>query len=187
MRRLEKLSIYLSYLLRHHPEDIGLEMDEHGWVSVEELIEKINAGQKYNIDTDILNEIVAADTKGRYRYDEEKIKIKACQGHSISWVTPELEYTEPPEFLYHGTTMEALNKIMASGEISRMSRHAVHMQVNKELAWKSAIRWKKEPVILKIAAREYLEAGAVFGKSENDVWCTEKVPIEYILETIYEV
>ena len=70
MGRLEKLSIYLSYLLRHHPEDIGLGMDEHGWVSVEELIEKINGEQKYNIDTDILDEIVITDTKGHYRYLE---------------------------------------------------------------------------------------------------------------------
>ena len=44
--------MYLSYLLRHHPEDIGLDMDERGWVSVEQLIEKINSGEKYKIDFD---------------------------------------------------------------------------------------------------------------------------------------
>ena len=54
MGRLEQLSIYISYLLRHHPEAVGLEMDEHGWVFVEQLIEKINDEQKYSIDIDRL-------------------------------------------------------------------------------------------------------------------------------------
>jgi len=187
MGRLEQLSIYISYLLRHHPEAVGLEMDEHGWVFVEQLIEKINDEQKYSIDIDTLDIIVTTDKKGRYRYDDKKNKIKACQGHSIGWVKPELDYMNPPEFLYHGTTTDALKKIMESGEISRMSRHAVHMQENKNAAWKSAIRWKKNPVVLKIAAKEYSKTGAVFGKTENDVWCTECVPLEYIVEKIYEV
>lgn len=187
MGRLENLSMYLCYLLRHHPEDISLEMDERGWVVVEQLIEGINRSEKYNIDFETLKEIVVSDKKGRYRFNEDKTRIKACQGHSITWVTPELEYMTPPEFLYHGTTTEALKKIMASGGISRMSRHAVHMQAEKEKAWKSAVRWKKNPVILKIATAEYAKDGAVFGKTENDVWCTEQVPVKYIVERIYEI
>lgn len=187
MSKLEKLSIYLSYLLRHHPEDIGLDMNVQGWVSVDQLIAGINDNGKYKIDFEMLKEIVAEDKKGRYRFNENHSKIKACQGHSISWVVPELEHKEPPEYLYHGTTTEALKKIMVSGEISKMSRHAVHMQAEKEKAWKSAVRWKKNPVVLKIAAKEYFKEGAVFGKTENDVWCAERVPVKYIVEKIYEI
>lgn len=187
MSKTEKLSMYLSYLLRHHPEDIGLEMNPQGWVSVEQLIAGINDSGKYRIDFDTLKEIVASDKKGRYRFNDDMTKIKACQGHSITWVTPELEYMNPPEFLYHGTTTEALKKINASGGISKMERHAVHMQADMKKAWKSALRWKKNPVILKIAAAEYAKDGAVFGKTENDVWCTERVPVKYIVERIYEI
>lgn len=187
MGRLENLSIYISYLLRHHPEAIKLDMDERGWVYVDELIEKINLDGKYSIDYEVLKEIVEKDKKGRYRFDLEMKKIKACQGHSITWVVPELEYKTPPEFLYHGTTTEALKKIVASGYISKMSRHAVHMQAEKEKAWKSAVRWKKNPVILKIAALEYANTGAMFGETENNVWCTDRIPVEYIVEKIYEV
>lgn len=187
MKNLTKLSIYLSYLLRHRPEQIGLDMDVRGWVPVEQLIEKVNNAKKYQIDLDILKKIVETDEKGRYRFNQDMTKIKACQGHSISWVTPGLEYMTPPKFLYHGTTTEALKKIMESGEISKMNRHAVHMQAEKEKAWKSAVRWKKNPVILKIAALEYAKKGAVFGKTENDVWCVECVPIEYIVDRIYEI
>ena len=186
MAKKSGISIYLSYLLRHHPEDAGLEMDESGWVDVEQLIAGVNAGGKYQIDMDLLKQLVAEDNKGRYRFNEDLTRIKACQGHSVSWVTPQLKYMEPPEYLYHGTTTAALEKIMESGAILKMSRHAVHMQEEPEKAWQSATRWRQEPVLLKIAAKEMFQSGFTFGKTENAVWCTEKVPVEYISERLYE-
>ncbi len=104
-------------------------------------------------------------------------KIKACQGHSIPRVTLELSFEEPPEYLYHGTTTAALEKIRNIGAILKMSRHAVHMQEKPEKAWQSALRWKQEPVLLMIAAHRMKQDGFVFGKTENAVWCTERVPV----------
>ena len=73
----------------------------------------------------------------------------------------------------------------SSGAISRMQRHAVHMQADPEKAWKSARRWKGEQrVVLKIAAAELSKAGASFGKSENDVWCCEEIPAAFICEVL---
>ena len=148
------ISIYLSFLLRHRPEEIGLEMDKNGWVSVEALIAGVNEGGKYRLDLPMLEEIVQTDSKGRYRFSEDRSKIKACQGHSIPWGVPELEYLAPPKFLYHGTTTVAYDKIMKSGAISRMSRHAVHMQEDPDKAWQSATRWHLTPVVLKIDAEK---------------------------------
>jgi len=182
----EKLSIYLSYLLRHHPEDIELHMDIHGWVDVNELIENINKKGMYTLSFETLQKIVNEDKKGRYRFSEDKSKIKACQGHSIVWVKPELQYTNPPTYLYHGTTTQAFQKIISSGFISKMQRHAVHMQKDVEKAMKSAKRWKLNPVVLKIDAKQMQMDGYIFGVSENEVWCTEKVPLKYIVDKIYE-
>ena len=179
-----KLSVYISYLLRHRPENIGLSMDTHGWVPVEELIDRINHAGRYRITRTILDEIVARDNKGRYRYSEDGSKIKACQGHSISWVEPELTYGEPPQVLYHGTTEEAYGKIMISGFISKMGRHGVHMQPEEAKSWQSASRWHKVPVVLKIDARRMHANGMVFGRADNGVWCTEQVPVEYILDVL---
>lgn len=162
-------------------------MDKHGWVSVKQLIDGINQSGKYSIDREKLQKIVENDNKGRYRFNENMTKIKACQGHSISWVEPELQYLEPPIYLYHGTTTTALEKIMKSGKISKMSRHDVHLQAKMNKAWQSAIRWKLIPVVLKIAAKDMYHDGAVFGITENEVWCVETVPIKYIVEEIYEV
>lgn len=181
---LKNLSVYISYLLRHHPEDAKLDMDDAGWVSVSQLIDGINQYSEHEINYDRLKQIVKEDEKSRYRFNEDETKIKACQGHSIEWVVPELTYMTPPDVLYHGTTAEALEKILQSGVISKMKRHAVHMQASQEKAWQSATRWRKEPVLLKIDAKSMAMEGFAFGKSDNDIWCTESVPVKYILDKI---
>ena len=187
MANHDKFSIYLSFLLRHHPDEAGLDMDTQGWVSVDQLITNIHAKGRYQIDLPTLQQIVATDRKGRYRFSEDGTQIKACQGHSIPWVTPTLTYTQPPQYLYHGTTTTALEKIQASGAISKMNRHAVHMQAVPKKAWQSATRWKLRPVILKIDAAAMAADGHVFGVTENEVWCTEVVPVEYIAEVLYQL
>lgn len=180
------VSFYLAYLLRHHPEDLELEMDEQGYVEVVTLLSKINEQGRWHLSRSLLDEVVATDSKGRYRYSEDGCKIKACQGHSVSWVKPEITIKPPPNFLYHGTTTEAVELIYQSGHIAKMNRHAVHMQADPEKAWKSARRWRKGkiPVVLKIAAKEHAALGARYGVTENDVWCCEEIPIKFICEIL---
>ena len=187
MKREKGVSVYISYLLRHKPGDIGLEMDLHGWVRVDMLIDGINKQGRYTLDREQLEEIVKNDNKGRYRFDTDHSRIKACQGHSIPGIVPELEFPDTPEFLYHGTTTIAAEKIFRSGAISKMSRHAVHMQADPRKAWQSAARWKLTPVVLKIHAAKMSREGFIFGKTENDVWCTESVPVEYIVGQIFDM
>ena len=182
-----RLSIYLSYLLRHNPGELNLDMDKHGWVSVKQLIDSINQQGRYVITNALLEEIVTTDSKGRYRFSDDGLRIKACQCHSLDWVEPELSWREPPVVLYHGTTAQACREIILSGAINRMKRHAVHMQSSKIKAWQSAKRWKKTPVILVIDAQRMARDGYRFGVSENDVWCVEAVPVEYIVDAIRQL
>lgn len=139
-KKNEHTSIYLNFLLRHQPEAAKLDMDKHGWVGVEQLIRNVNAAGRHTPTLERLQDIVASDSKGRYRFNEERTKIKACQGHSLEWVEPELETMAPLEYLYHGTNTEALDAIMESGDISRMGRHVGKMHADVEKAWKSARR-----------------------------------------------
>ena len=182
----DRLSIYLSYLLRHNPDELSLSMDCHGWVLIEELINRINQRGKYHISGEVLQEVVANDKKGRYRFNQDQTKIKACQGHSISWVEPELEYTVPPSTLYHGTTWAAYQDICKSGAINKMGRHAVHLTAVESRAWQSARRRKARAVVLKIDADKMYKHGFVFGVSENEVWCTETIPVQFIVEVLGE-
>ena len=176
---MNELSKYLCLLLRHQPEKAELDMDERGWVSVEQLIHGVSKYSSYKLDRELLEQIVAEDNKGRYRFDDKHEKIKCCQGHSVPWVEPELNYCEPPEFLYHGTTTKALEAIEASGAIKKMKRHAVHMQADISKAW------HKTPIVLKISASEMNKDGYRFGVTENEVWCSEEVPVKYICDRVY--
>lgn len=180
MEKYKKTSQYLAYLLRHAPETAELDMDQHGWVDVTQLLKNAKPQNGTKLTLEMLQEIVTTDNKGRYRFSADGKKIKACQGHSIPWVEPELEIRTPPEYLYHGTTTEALNEIMESGAILRMSRHAVHMQEDISKAWDSATRRKnKKPVVIKIAAGDMAKDGFQFSISENGVWFCETVPKKY--------
>lgn len=186
MRFMSKnVSVFISLLLRHKPEEAGLTMDKHGWVVVRELINGINNTGRYHITFEELEEIVRNDSKGRYVFNENKTKIKACQGHSIHGIEVELTYGQPPKYLYHGTTTKALSLIEHSGKLSKMKRHAVHLQATMSKSWQSAERWGLTPVILEIDAEQMYNDGYKFGKSENDVWCVEEVPTKYFTRRIY--
>ena len=103
MEKYKTLSVFISLVLRHKPEEAGIQLDEHGWASTKELLAGINnTGRK--IDMSILEEIVATDSKQRYSFNEDKTFIRANQGHSIP-VDVELEEKQPPEYLYHGTAI----------------------------------------------------------------------------------
>ena len=97
---LTSTSKFVSLILRHKPETIGIQLDEHGWANVDELIAGISKTRKFN--REILEEIVRTDNKQRFTFNEDKTKIRANQGHSIP-VDVELPAAIPPETLWHGT------------------------------------------------------------------------------------
>lgn len=133
MGKSDKLSIFISLVLRHNPDAAGITLDEHGWANVEELINGINStGRK--IDMTILEEIVRTDNKQRYSFNADKSLIRANQGHSIP-VDVELTEQEPPEFLYHGTADRFLESIMVEG-LKPMSRIYVHLSKDIKTAKK---------------------------------------------------
>lgn len=173
----EKLSKFISLILRHKPEEIGITLDEFGWAKTEDLINGINDSGR-NMNMNILEEIVRTDNKQRYSFNEDKTKIRANQGHSIP-VNVELKELEPPNTLYHGTARKSLAGIQYQG-IKPMSRLYVHLSKDFEIARQVGAR-HGEPVILVIDAHRMYKNGIKFYLSENGVWLTEYVDPKYIL------
>jgi len=171
-----KTSKFLSLVLRHKPETIQIKLDENGWVSVDELIEKLNKNGK-DIDFEILKYIVDTNSKKRFAFNESKSKIRASQGHSLQI---DLNYKSliPPETLYHGTSERFLESILKSG-IEKRNRQHVHLSSEIETALKVGQRHGK-PVILEIETEKMNMDGFKFYLSENKVWLTDYVPIEYV-------
>lgn len=172
---LTKISKYISLILRHKPEVIGIQLDANGWANVEELLAGI--GMKYPIDFEVLEEIVRTDNKQRYSFNEDKTKIRANQGHSIQ-VDVELSVTEPPEILYHGTAERFSASIEAKGLLPQ-NRLYVHLSPDMETAEKVGRRHGK-PVIYLVNAGQMQQDGYTFLLSANGVWLTKMVPAQYL-------
>lgn len=168
-------SKYIALILRHKPETIGITLDEHGWADVDALIEGVN--KTYPLDMESLERIVAEDEKKRYSFNEDRTKIRANQGHSIN-VDVELKEAEPPEILYHGTGEKFVASIDVEG-LKPKSRLYVHLSSDTKTATKVGKRHGK-PVIYEIASGRMYRDGIKFFVSENGVWLTTKVPVEYI-------
>ncbi len=176
MKDLKHISKFLSLVLRHNPDLIGISMDPEGWVSVEELIEKSNKhGNPLNAQ--LLEDVVVTNDKKRFAYNDDKTRIRASQGHSVE-VDLQYEAIEPLEFLFHGTVDKFIESIRTSG-LQKMSRTHVHMSKDRDTAIKVGSR-RGKPLILVIRAAEMHRDGYKFYLSENEVWLTDQVPVKYI-------
>ena len=172
----EKISKFLSYVLRHRPDEIGLQLDAEGWASVSELIEKARSAGTI-LTPPLIEEVVRTNDKQRFALSADGSRIRANQGHSVQ-VELNLPPTQPPEFLYHGTATRFVDAIRRDG-LKAMSRQHVHLSIDEPTAQKVGQRHGK-PIILKIHAGEMWRAGQQFFLSENGVWLTEKVEVKYI-------
>ena len=172
---LETTSKFLSLILRHKPETIGISLDEHGWANVDELISGIAGTRPMNME--MLEEIVKTDNKQRYSFNEDKTLIRANQGHSIP-VDVELPIVIPPEYLWHGTGQKYVDSIDAQGLIPK-SRLYVHLSADTGTALKVGQRHGK-PVVYRVMSGKMSADGYIFYRSVNGVWLTKEVPVQYL-------
>ena len=168
-------SKYISLILRHQPEIIGITLDEHGWADVDDLISGVNL--THPLDREALERIVREDEKQRYSFNEDHTLIRANQGHSVP-VDVELQEMVPPDVLYHGTGEKYVPSIDVQGLIPK-SRLYVHMSADKETAKTVGSRHGK-PVIYEIDCKSMSDDGYRFYLSENHVWLTKAVPAKYL-------
>lgn len=151
----DERSKYLSYLLRHKPEAANLTLNKQGWCSLEQLTSNTDFGFAE------ICQIVAADSKSRYSFDDENphraTAIRANQGHSTKHVRITFDKAVPPTVLYHGTTDTA-----------------------KDVGG----RRKRDLVVLRIDAKQMLADGVEFFRSENGVWLVSAVAAKYITQEV---
>lgn len=177
-RRLERISKFISMILRHRPEVIGITLDEHGWADVNELIKGINdTGEEVEFSKATLETIVKTDKKQRYSFSQDKTLIRANQGHSIP-VDVELEKKEPPKVLYHGTGVKSVKAIQEQGLLP-MERLYVHLSIDVKTATNVGKR-HDTPVIFQVNAEQMQKDGYDFFQSVNGVWLTKEVPAKYL-------
>ncbi|NIK93520.1 RNA 2'-phosphotransferase [Mangrovimonas sp. CR14] len=170
----KQISKFLSLVLRHKPDSIDLSLDEQGWASVGEILEK----SKLRFTFKELEEVVVTNDKQRFSFNSDQTKIRANQGHSLKEVDLNLKPLTPPFLLYHGTVEKFLPQIKIYG-LKKMSRQYVHLSKDKDTATNVGLR-RGKPLILSVRALEMCNKGYQFFKSENGVWLTDEVPTAFI-------
>jgi putative RNA 2'-phosphotransferase len=175
-KRLVKISKYLSRHLRHRPEDLGLTLEQGGWVAVDTLLAALKQ-RNMPITCAELEEVVAENSKQRFSFDDAGARIRANQGHSVE-VDLELEPQAPPPQLYHGTGSGSVELIERDG-LLKMGRHHVHLSLDTATARAVGARHGK-PVLFLVDAAQMHADGFLFFCSANGVWLVDHVPPRYV-------
>lgn len=175
-RKLETTSKFLSFVLRHKPEAIGLVLDSEGWAEIDQLIRLAN-GHGTKVTRELLLETVATNDKNRFALSADGSRIRANQGHSIQ-VDLNLQLLTPPHTLFHGTATRFEASIRAQGLVA-ISRQYVHLSADRETALQVGKRYG-EPLLLEVEALAMSRRGHEFFMSENGIWLTRAVPVIYL-------
>jgi putative RNA 2'-phosphotransferase len=175
-KEMTRASKFLSLILRHEPDRVGLKLGDAGWVDVKELLQAVSR-HGVSLTLDQLAHVVATSDKKRFAFSEDGRRIRANQGHSIA-VDLRYQPQVPPEFLYHGTAIRFLPGIRRYG-LQRMQRHDVHLSAETKVTVQVGSRHGK-PALLIIRSGDMHRAGHVFTCSANGVWLVKHVPPEFI-------
>jgi len=174
MHRSLGLSKFMSFVLRHKPENFGLRLDPFGFVNTRDLLLVLQNRYGRVQSSDIEN-VVRDCPKGRFEIRGEK--IRARYGHSVE-VQLDTDPSEPPEYLYHGTSPAMKNTILAEG-LKPMKRRYVHLSKSKEEAFQVGSRKSKSPAVFTIKAKEASKKGIEF-HDMGVVVLGEFIPSEFI-------
>lgn len=173
---LSQASKYLSFLLRHKPEAIGLTLDAHGWAAVKELVDRTRS-KEVAFTAELISRIVNECPKQRFELDAAHGLVRCRQGHSFE-VQLELDPVQPPEKLFHGTASRFMPSILSEG-LTRQARHHVHLTPDRSIAAAVGARYGSL-VILEIASGGMFRDGYRFFQTTNGVWLTDQVPPGYL-------
>ncbi len=172
---LVSASTFLSLVLRHRPDVIGLSLDAEGWADIDELIRRAHARRP--LTRPLIEAVVENSHKQRFAISADGQRIRACQGHSVDVDLGFVPVT-PPARLYHGTATRFVASIQRGGLLKRSRRH-VHLSADTDTATHVGSR-HGTPVVLVVHAAEMVAAGHAFYRSENGIWLTDAVPADFI-------
>ncbi|MCO8579877.1 RNA 2'-phosphotransferase [Burkholderia multivorans] len=176
-KQLTDISKFLSFVLRHAPESIGIQLNSEGWASIDSLLVGATT-QPFTLNREILQIVVSGNDKKRFEISTDNQWIRAVQGHTSPSVQREYLENQPPAFLYHGTVERFFDSILKKG-LQPGARHHVHLSANIETAI-SVGRRRGKPIVLKIDSSRMYYQGFKFFLTENGVWLTATVPVDFI-------
>lgn len=170
----ERLGRFISGALRHFPDDLGLAMNQHGWVDVEFLVDAMKTRYKWS-NREKLFSIIESDEKGRYEIKGNK--IRARYGHSVDIDLDHEENTLPE--LYYGASREEADILIEKG-IKPVKQRYVHLSISADKAIEVAKIHTEDPVIFAINAKEAQDDGLVLLKATESIVLADEIPPQYL-------
>jgi putative RNA 2'-phosphotransferase len=172
---LVRISKFLSFVLRHRPDHIGLALDGGGWAEVRELIDRASH-VGVSLSADLIRQVVEEGDKRRFSLSPDGGRIRADYGHSVhvDIGAP----AKPPARLYHGTATRYLASIRRDGLLPG-GRQLVHLSSDRQTAASVGRRHGRETVLV-IESGDMHAGGHEFFRRESGVWLTSSVPVEFI-------
>jgi len=170
-----RISKLLSLMLRHRPEEFGLNMDPYGFILLDEVIRAVQERYPEVVEEDIRT-LVEGSEQRRFEIGEKG--IRALYGHSF-FVEMDGEPMDPPEYLYMGCLSQDIRRFRTEG-IMPVDRFYVHLSVERETAEERS-KQADGPCVVQILARRAQEKGVQFF-SRGNVALTRGIPPEFVGE-----
>ena len=180
-QRQQKLSRFLSLLLRHRPTRFPIRLDDEGFADLGEVLEMVQALPNFRWVT--LDDIEAVvEQSGPRRFEivaagGRTRRIRALYGHSA--VRPTYDPVTPPDTLYYGVDATEVESVRREG-LRPADRHYLSLVPDPDLARSAALRYAPDPVVLAIDAAAAFTAGRAFYRPTETVYLCDHVPPEYI-------
>lgn len=169
-----RISKLLSLILRHRPDEFGLNIDAFGFIPVDEVVEVVQ--ERYDEATDEAVRDLVADTS-QHRFEIVDERIRALYGHSF-FVEMDGDPMDPPEKLYMGTTAKAGSRMEANG-IHPVDRSYLHLSMDYDSA-KSRSREAGTPCVAEIQAKKAFDDGGIEFFARGEVVLTREIPPEFV-------
>lgn len=172
-RRISKL---LSLILRHRPDEFGLNMDEYGYIPIEEVTEAVQ--QRYaEVGEEDIRRLVDDSSPKRFEIVDEY--IRALYGHSF-YLEIDDDPIDPPEKLFMGTTVKAGRKVPEEG-LRPVDRSYLHLSMTREIA-EARSHEPGEPCVVEIEAKRAFEEGGIEFYARGEVILSREIPAEFVGE-----
>ncbi|MGB0541664.1 MAG: tRNA 2'-phosphotransferase [Hyphomicrobiales bacterium] len=183
-KKLKKVSINLSKILRHQATKRNIHIDDSGWIKLNDILK---CNEFKNTSLDDIKYIVDNNEKKRFTLElrNETYFIRANQGHTINSVKDELLLIEiKPGYInnvVHSTFRKNYDLIKLNG-LCRMSRNHIHFAKSKDVS--SGIR-KNAEVYIYIDVNKAMDAGIKFYESSNGVILSPGIGEDGFISTEY--
>jgi len=171
----ERISRFLTYILRHRPQDYPLVFDERGFVDWRDIVQLVQE-RYYDVTEEQIRAVVV--DAGKKRFELAGDKVRATYGHSFP-IDFGQQSVEPPDNLYYGTARDLAQSMLRNGLRPR-DRQYVHLSVSAEEAESVARRHDPTPAVIVVQARAAHAEGVRFYRS-GPLFLTENVPARFLL------